>query len=144
MAELSTHDVVDQSLSVGDLSPSDAPATTSNTAYSLSEESAIVAEVDGEPDSDLVLAFKENGIHTLSLAKPDDLEDASGRSDTDTSRAEGSVADDKTFDLKPVKKFSVSKPVSFAKYSVPKVIAASAAAKGNDKGTFSPCSRPTS
>ena len=30
MAEQSIHDVVDQSLSVGDISPSDAPATTSN------------------------------------------------------------------------------------------------------------------
>ncbi|KAK7905485.1 hypothetical protein LTR67_000208 [Exophiala xenobiotica] len=62
----------------------------------------------------------------------DDLEDASGRSDTDTSRADGSIAGDKSTEQKPVKKFT-AKPVSFAKYSVPKVVAASAAAKGTEK-----------
>ncbi|KAL2398044.1 hypothetical protein ABEF94_000189, partial [Exophiala dermatitidis] len=56
----------------------------------------------------------------------------SARSDTDTSRADGSVAGDKVAESKPLKKLT-AKPVSFAKYSVPKVIAASAAAKGLDK-----------
>jgi hypothetical protein len=125
MAELRADDVVAQSQSVGDLSPSDAPATTPNTASNLAaEESSTVAEV----------ALKENGIHDPSPVKPDELEDASTRSDTDTSRAEGSVADEKTADSRPVKKFATSKPVSFAKYSVPKVIAANAAVKSSDKG----------
>ncbi len=123
MAELSSQDVVDQSQSVGDLSPSDAPATTSNTASNLTGEVDDVAEV----------AQKENGIHNTLHVTTDELEDASGRSDTDTSRADGSVAGDKATESKPVKKFGVSKPVSFAKYSVPKVIAASAA-KGTEKG----------
>ena len=123
MAELSSQDVVDQSQSVGDLSLSDAPAITSNTASSLTGEVDSVAEV----------ALKENGIHSTVQATADELEDVSGRSDTDTSRADGSVAGDKASEFKPVKKFSVSKPVSFAKYSVPKVIAANAA-KGTDKG----------
>ena len=123
MAELSTQDVVDQSQSVGDLSPSDAAAITSNTASNLAGEVDDVAEV----------AQKENGVHNTIPATIDELEDVSGRSDTDTSRADGSVAGDKATESKPVKKFSVSKPVSFAKYSVPKVIAANAA-KGTDKG----------
>lgn len=131
MAELSTRDVVDQSPSVGDLSPSDAPATTSNTASSLSGEVDHVAEV----------AQKENGIHNTVQATADELEDVSGRSDTDTSRADGSVAGDKATESKPVKKFSVSKPVSFAKYSVPKVIAANAA-KGTDQGMRSHSTAP--
>ena len=123
MAELSAHDVVDQSQSVGDLSPSDAPATTSNTTSNLAGGDSSVAEV----------AQRENGIHNHLLAKTDELEDVSGRSDTGSSRADGSVAGEQPTDSKPVKKFSVSKPVSFAKYSVPKVIAANAA-KGTDKG----------
>jgi hypothetical protein len=127
MAELSADDVVAQSRSVGDLSPSDAPATTPNTASNLAgEESSSVAIAEA--------ALQENGIHDPSPVKPDELEDASTRSDTDTSRAEGSVADDKNPDSRPVKKFATSKPVSFAKYSVPKVIAANAAVKGSDKG----------
>lgn len=124
MAELTVDDVVDQSLSVGDLSPSDAPATTPNTASNLAGEESSGAEV----------ALKENGIHNPNSIKIDELEDASVRSDTDTSRAEGSVGDDKPTDSRPVKKFAASKPVSFAKYSVPKVIAANAAVKGADKG----------
>lgn len=127
MAELSTQDVVDQSQSVGDLSPSDAPATTSNTVSSPTGEVDVVAEV----------AQKENGIHNAVPPTTDELEDVSVRSDTDTSRADGSVTGDKATESKPVKKFSVSKPVSFAKYSVPKVIAANAA-KGTDKGMRSP------
>ena len=128
MAELSAHDVVDQSLSVGDLSPSDAPAITSNTTSNLAGEVEIGAEI----------AQKEDGIHNPLLARTDDLEDVSGHSDTDTSRADGdgSVVDDKPLESKPLKKFSVSKPVSFAKYSVPKVIAANAG-KGTDKGMLS-------
>jgi hypothetical protein len=127
MAELSPHHVVDQSQSVGDLSPSDAPATTFNTTANLSGEIDSVAEV----------ALKENGIHDSTLVRMEDLEEVSGRSDTDTSRADGSVTDDKQAESKPLKKFPAAKPVSFAKYSVPKVIAATVAVKGTDKGWFS-------
>lgn len=123
MAEQSTQDVVNQTLSVGDLSPSDAPATTSTPDIKVSGD-----------DNDVVEAApKENGIHTLSSLRMEDLDDLSARSDTDTSRAEGSVAGDKVTEQRPLKKLA-AKPVSFAKYSVPKVIAASAAAKGTDKG----------
>ena len=130
MAEQRTQDVVNQSQSVGDLSPSDAPATTSTPDIQVfgddTGKSSTVVEADDAP--------KENGTHAMSNNKMEDLEDGSARSDTDTSRAEGSVAGDKTTEPKAFKKF-VAKPVSFAKYSVPKVIAANAAVKPNDKGT---------
>ena len=127
MAEQSTQDVVNQSQSVGDLSPSDAPAATSTPDIKVSGDDNSAVEADDAP--------KENGNHTsMSNAKMEELEDGSARSDTDTSRAEDGVADDKTTDTKPQKKVA-AKPVSFAKYSVPKVVAASAAAKATDKGT---------
>lgn len=127
MAEQRAQDVVNQSQSVGDLSPSDAPATTSTPDIKVSADESGKVEV--------ALAYKENGIHTLSSLRSDDLDDAdaSVRSDTDTSRADGSVAGDKNPDSKTLKKF-VTKPVSFAKYSVPKVVAASANPKSADKG----------
>ena len=126
MAELSTQDVVNQSQSVGDLSPSDAPATTSTPDIKVSGDGSSAVRADDAPT--------ENGSHTTpSNVKMEDLEDGSARSDTDTSRADGSVAGDKTTDSKPLKKIA-AKPVSFAKYSVPKVIAANAAAKATEKG----------
>ena len=126
MAEQSTYDVVNQTQSVGDLSPPDVPATTSTPDLKVPGDDNSAVEVDVVPT--------ENGNHTnLSSLKMEDLEDASARSDTDTSRAEGSVAGDKTADTKPLKKVA-NKPISFAKYSVPKVIAASAAAKASEKG----------
>ncbi len=126
MAEQSAQDVVTQSESVGDLSPADAPATTTTTDFHQSGEVTSVDEVQ----------VKENGIHNTLPARVDDFEDVSGRSDTDTSRADGSVADDssKPAEAKTVKKFAAAKPVSFAKYSVPKVIAANAAVKPTDRG----------
>ena len=124
MAEQSAQDVVTQSQSVGDLSPSDAPATTTNIDFIQSGEVTSVDEVQ----------TKENGIHNPLNVKLEDFEDASGRSDTDTSRADGSVTDDKPAEAKTVKKFPAARPVSFAKYSVPKVIAANAAVKPADRG----------
>ncbi len=129
MAEQSTHDVVNQTQSVGDLSPSDVPATTSTPDIKVSGDDKDNSEVEVD------VAPTENGNHTTSSSvKMEELEDGSARSDTDTSRADDSVADDKTPDTKPLKKVA-SKPISFAKYSVPKIIAASAAAKATDKGT---------
>ncbi|EXJ84668.1 hypothetical protein A1O3_05338 [Capronia epimyces CBS 606.96] len=126
MAEQSAQDVVNQTRSVGDASPSDAPATTSTPDI----------KVLGDENSAVEAALKENGVHTLSTVKMEELDDtASARSDTDTSRADGSVSGDKVAESKPLKKLA-AKPVSFAKYSVPKVIAASAAAKGSDKGNL--------
>jgi len=134
MAEQRAQDVVNQTLSVGDLSPSDAPETTSTPAIKLSgDDSSVVETVPKE---------KENGIHMPF--RMDEIDDASARSDTDTShtsRAEGSITGDKTTEHKPLKKV-VAKPVSFAKYSVPKVIAANSTAKGADKGmvpSFASC-----
>lgn len=126
MAEQRAQDVVNQSQSVGDLSPSDAPATTSTPDIKVSGDGIAVVEADVAP--------KENGNHHIPNHKMDDLDDGSARSDTDTSRAEGSVAGDKTTDSKPLKKIA-AKPISFAKYSVPKVVAANTAAKTTDQGT---------
>lgn len=123
MAEQTAQDVVNQTRSVGDASPSDAPATTSTPD----------TKVSGNDTGAVEATSKENGIHTLASLKAEELEDASARSDTDTSRADGSVSGDKPSESKPLKKF-VAKPVSFAKYSVPKVIAASGAVKGTDRG----------
>lgn len=124
MAELSSQDVVNHSQSVGDVLPSDVPVTTSQPT-SLSGDGGEVAEV------------KENGVHLNSnLSAQDDqvLEDSTARSDTDTSRADGEA---KSTDARPVKKFATAKPVSFAKYNVPKVIAANVAKAQADKGMLS-------
>lgn len=121
MAESSVQDVVIHSQSAGDASPSDAPVTTSQ---SLSAQGA-----EGE-----IVEVKENGIHVdtpLSAHDEQVLEDGTARSDTDTSRADG---DAKSIDNRPLKKFATAKPVSFAKYSVPKVIANNAAKAQADKG----------
>ena len=125
MAEQSAQDVVVQSQSAGDLTPSDAPATTITTDF----------QVPGEVSSVADEAPKENGVHNPLLFRADELEDASGRSDTGSSRADGSVSEDKASESKQPKKPAAAKPVSFAKYSVPKVIAANAAAKASDKGS---------
>ncbi|EXJ94368.1 hypothetical protein A1O1_02762 [Capronia coronata CBS 617.96] len=125
MAEQSAQDVVNQTQSVGDASPSDAPATTSTPDIKVSGDDT--GAVEDTP--------KENGVHTLSSLKMEEHDDASARSDTDTSRADGSVSGDKVAESKPLKKLA-AKPVSFAKYSVPKVIAASTAAKGADKAAM--------
>jgi hypothetical protein len=122
MAESIVQDVVNQSRSVGDISPSDAAATTTTT------DSKPLGDANGATE----VATKENGVHTTTMLA--DLDDASARSDTDTSRAEGSVTGDKSTETKPLKKFAPAKPVSFAKYTAPKVVAANAAAKGVDKG----------
>ncbi|RMD41350.1 hypothetical protein DV735_g3782, partial [Chaetothyriales sp. CBS 134920] len=107
MAAQSAQDVVSQSQSVGDFSPADAPAITTNGDIDLSR-------VDEKTAA-------ENGLHRLAPAKLDDFEDGSGRSDTETAEA------------KAVKKFAAARPVSFAKYSVPKVIAASTTNPANNK-----------
>lgn len=126
MADTIAQDVVNQSQSVGDLTPSDAAATTTTT------NSNPLGDVDGIAEG----AAKENGLHAPTILP--DLEDASAKSDTDGSRAEGSVAGDKPAEAKPIKKFAAAKPV-FAKYSVPKVIAANATSKGLDKGNALLC-----
>lgn len=124
MAESSSQDVVIQSQSVGDATPSDVPATTSQ-AITISGD-------EGEQ-----VAAKENGIHLITHPSGLDehsLEESTTRSDTDTSRADGSNGDAKSADARPVKKFTTTKPVSFAKYSVPKVIAANATKTTVEKG----------
>lgn len=124
MAELSTRDVVNHTQSVGDASPADVSATTS-------------AQRSVQGDGEEIVVTKENGIHptTQSLSHEDQtLEDSTTRSDT--SRAEGSNGDAKSTDARPVKKPAAAKPMSFAKYSVPKVIAANAAKPTVEKGWF--------
>lgn len=125
MAELSTRDVVNHSQSVGDASRADVSATTSTQR-----------SVQGDEEEEGVVA-KENGIHstTHSASQEDQsLEDGTTRSDT--SRAEGSNGDAKSTDARPTKKLTAFKPTTFAKYSVPKVIAANAAKAPVDKGVF--------
>lgn len=125
MAELSTRDVVNHSQSVGDASPADVSATTS-TQRSI--------QGDGEES----VVTKENGTHfiTQPLSHEEQiLEDGTTRSDT--SRAEGSNGDAKSTDTRPIKKLTATKPISFAKYSVPKVIAANAAKPPVEKGLSS-------
>jgi hypothetical protein len=122
MADSIVQDVVNQSQSVGDSSPADVAATTTTA------DSKPSGDVDGVAE----VAPIENGLHAASILA--DLDDVSAKSDTDGSRADGSVAGDRPTEAKPLKKFAPAKPVSFAKYSVPKVIAANAAAKGSDKG----------
>lgn len=124
MAELSSQDVVNHSQSVGDASPSDVPATTSQSKSTLGDE--------GEG-----VVVRENGFHPvnqLAVQEEQALEDGTTRSDTDTSRADG---DAKSTDARPVRKAVTAKPVSFAKYNVPKVIAANAAKSQVEKGTRS-------
>ena len=125
MAEQSAQDVVVQSQSGGDLSPSDAPAITPNI------NSQLAGEVNGVAEFERI----ENGIHHVLQVKIEDLEDVSARSDTGSSRADGSVTEDKTTENTPIKKIAAAKPVSFAKYSVPRAAAANAAVKASDKGT---------
>ncbi|KIW99990.1 uncharacterized protein Z518_10918 [Rhinocladiella mackenziei CBS 650.93] len=122
MAEQRAQDVVNQTQSVGDLSPSDAPAATSTPDIKASGDDGGVVEA----------APKENGIHIPSNPKMEEIDDGSTRSDTDTSRAEGSIAGDKSAEPKPLKKLA-AKPVSFAKYAVPKPNATTNAAKGTEK-----------
>ena len=123
MAELSSRDVVNSTQLVGEVSPSSVPGTTTHSQSNSGDGEAAVA--------------RENGIHTTPqpLGQDDQaLEDGTTRSDTDTSRADGSIGDAKSTDARPLKKFATAKPVSFAKYSVPKVIAANAAKPTAEKG----------
>ena len=121
MAELSSQDVVNSTQLVGELSPSSAPGTTTLSQPIQGDEGDVATE---------------NGVHNNQPLGSDDhaLEDGTARSDTDTSRADGSTGDAKSTDARPVKKFATTKPVSFAKYSVPKVIAANAAKPIAEKG----------
>lgn len=129
MAELNKHDVEVNQQSAG-RTPSDVPVPTSLSLSNPGDEGDAAATV------------KENEARNrtpTSAAGPDDdqaLEDGTTRSDTDTSRADGSNADAKSTDARPVKKLATTKPVSFAKYSVPKVIAANAGKVAVEKGTW--------
>lgn len=115
MAELSPQDVVNHTQSVGGLSPADVSATTStqNLIAGEGEDSSATKQNEGHLASQLVSQEEQS------------LEDGTTRSDT--SRAEGSNGDAKSTDARPVRKLTATKPVTFAKYSVPKVIAANAA-----------------
>jgi len=125
MAELSSQDVVNSTQLVGEVSPPSAPGTTTQSQSHQGDE------------GDVAAVTRENGIHTALQPPGHDeqaLEDGTTRSDTDTSRADGSVGDAKSTDARPVKKFATAKPVSFAKYSVPKATAANTAKPTAEKG----------
>lgn len=120
MAELSSQNVVNHSQSVGDASSTDVPATTLQSISTPGEADGVVA--------------KENGLHSDEQVL---LEESTAKSDTDTSR------DARSADTRPAKKASIAaKPVAFAKYSVPKVIAANAAKQPIEKQSFSPITAP--
>lgn len=154
MAEQATHDVVNQTQSGGDASPSDGPASKPDN-YAAGEDgeefSRIVESgqiphqmgVGAQEDKlEGVAAFTESPkMNGISLNTPGPGErslspnvgDASGGSDTDGSRAEPR-ADDGTSSTKRPASF---KPVSFAKFSISKSpVPPSATKSTGDKGKF--------
>ena len=99
-------------------------------------------------------AAQEDTLQEDEALLKDDVirDDSSVKSDTDTSRAEDSVTGDSKIQepSKPIKKLA-PKPVSFAKYSVPKVIAANSLSKtatenskSSQRGTWSDTNKATS
>lgn len=125
MAELSSQDVVNSTRLVGEVSPPSAPGTTTQSQSNQGDE------------GEVGVITKENGLHITTQPSGRDeqaLEDGTARSDTDTSRADGSVGDAKSTDARPIKKPAAAKPLSFAKYSVPKVVAANATRPTTEKG----------
>lgn len=113
MAESSSQDAALKPSSAGVTSPSEITATTTDS-YAIRGD----VEEAVEP--------QENGVATqkeLSRQDEQQAEDGSTRSDTDTQ------------DVKPLKKFTASKPVSFAKYSLPKTLTTNAPPKSaSEKG----------
>ncbi|KAL9113070.1 MAG: hypothetical protein Q9227_002682 [Pyrenula ochraceoflavens] len=142
MAEQQTHDVVDQSLSVGDLPPSDVPATQNSIQASGGDEVVGVDvasdRLDGQNDisaSDdkvdttyvaphLSSSFtNSNGVPQYIANGDEGSINASGGSDTDTSRAEIYQTGDgiKHHERREsMKRPATYKPVSFAKFAVNK------------------------
>lgn len=161
MAELNSRDVVNQSLSVGDLSPAGVPATNHYNSPKEGDEAKQLSEKQGYVAGDTRQDSHEGGpvqpvdVNTaLTISTSDstngrmnpltaayangssNVNDASGGSDTDTSRSDG-VRGSHVDGSGAVKKTSF-KPVSFAKYSVSKVVSSSPTAKAAaDKGTLS-------
>lgn len=128
MADLTTRDVVNDTQSAGGLPPTDAPLTTTTTE--LNDQSG---EKDTGEKSEQHFNDHQSPAH-LVARDDQSLEDAASKSDTD-SRADGSIAGSKTSEHQAVKRPLAAKPVSFVKYSVPKVIEAAKKAAA-DKGSL--------
>ncbi|OJJ47965.1 hypothetical protein ASPZODRAFT_141517 [Penicilliopsis zonata CBS 506.65] len=188
MAEQSSHDVVNQTLSGGDPSPSDVPASTKDkpsaggdvgkindtvttaqtetqakTQHTDEDEKAITAEtvhtgreermdssmpptdVKSGPGAVASRALELNGVSSLSDGGEDTA--SQGGSESDASRTDGKSHGR----AGSAKRLATFKPVSFARFSVPKAPGASAPSKLPDKapmsattslGTLPPTSRP--
>lgn len=120
MAESSLQDVALNTQSVGDNLPSDASATTTYKNF-----------IGGDAEEGKLVKENGTGNEDFTSTRIDDhgLEDGGARSDTDNSRANSVTGEGRSTDSKPIKKFVASKPMSFAKYSVPKTVTASAPPK---------------
>lgn len=108
--------------------PTDVPESTLQSITKSGNESESVV-VNGDD--------AQNNQNSSDISAEDQLlETTSARSDTDNSRADGSNADSKSIDARPVKKVVPARPVSFAKYSVPKVVAANTGKAIAEKGIY--------
>ena len=158
MAEQIAHDVVKEAQSVGDHSPIDDIATTSNHFSAGTGQAQIhsyIADIETNEDGDdaeksLVgestddaemhpnpYAKSESGVSAQHESVAAALADASGGSDTDTSRADMA---DQSKDSKghartsSVKKPTSFKPVSVTKSFLAKSLATAPVARVGDKG----------
>lgn len=107
--------------------PTDVPESTLQSTTKSGENESVVVNGDDTQNNETSIETSEEQ-HLL--------EAATTLSDTDASRADGSNADSKSIDARPLKKVAPAKPVSFAKYSVPKVVAANTGKATAEKGMF--------
>ncbi|PGH26853.1 hypothetical protein AJ80_01434 [Polytolypa hystricis UAMH7299] len=135
MAEQSSHDVVNQTRSGGELSPSDVPASKPDNITAGGDAEGVKPNTNTETETKQSMHTTQaaggtlgvNGSNAVSNARDDAISisnagDASGGSDTDTSRADtrGSTDESQHARTNSVKRPTSFKPVSFAKFSVAK------------------------
>ncbi|KAK2853302.1 hypothetical protein FQN49_005202, partial [Arthroderma sp. PD_2] len=148
MAEQSSNDVVNQTRSGGDLSPSDVPASKPDNltaggdrgdvqTFDNSSTQKVNAESSQEISTGNPSSTEANGIgtenHDADASLSPNIGDGSGGSDTDASRPDARANTDGTQHSRTssVKRPASFKPVSFAKFSVAKP----AGSNGNSKST---------
>ncbi|KAF3483037.1 uncharacterized protein GIQ15_02361 [Arthroderma uncinatum] len=162
MAEQSSNDVVNQTRSGGDLSPSDVPASkldnltaggdrgdvkTSENSSTLKVNADTSQEIStGSPSS-----TEANGVgtenHDADASLSPNIGDGSGGSDTDASRPDARANTDGTQHSRTssVKRPASFKPVSFAKFSVTKPPGSNGNSKSTpEKAPFSSSTPPSS
>ncbi|EDN03110.1 predicted protein [Histoplasma mississippiense (nom. inval.)] len=132
MAEQSSHDVVNQTRSGGEISPSDVPANKPDNITAGGDAGVVEQHISNndinDNDNDSKAQQRPNtktreNPHNISgddRLSPLQLGDASGGSDTDTSRTDLRSSADGSQHMRTssVKRTSVFKPVSYAKFSV--------------------------